>query len=399
MGWRTPNRDGNAAVEACVGALSQTIASLPLRHLRTLPNGGTQVVNNSPATRVLRKPNAYQTRADFILNLVRHEQLSGNGYAGARRGPDGKIISLHPLPATTQPYVGADGSVFYAIGAGSDPLTPEPTVDRFLPARDVLHTRLHCPSHPLVGESPILAASLAIESANAIGSHLSAFFRNMTRPSGYLSSPKPLKSEQATQLREMWESAYSAENSGRVAVLFDGLEWKPMSITSVDAQLIESYKMTVEDVARVFRVPLAIIGVMGGATYSNTETLIRHWLASGLGYVIEHIELALDALFELPPEEYIAFDVEYLLRADFAARIEGLVKGVQGGLFSPNEAREKEGLPAVEHGDEPRLQAQVVPLSFAGKVPVAPSAPATPAEPVKATPDYLGMLRSLNDAA
>jgi HK97 family phage portal protein len=233
---------------------------------------------------------------------------------------------------------------------------------------------------------------------------MAKFFGNMTRPSGYLASPKILKDDIAAKLREMWEKAYSAENSGRVAVLLDGLEWKPMSITSVDAQLIESYRMTIADVARVYRVPLAVIGETGGATYGNTETLIRHWLSTGLSYVVEHIELALDALFELPPDEFIAFDLEYLLRADFQARIEGLTKGIQGGLFSPNEARQKEGLPAVEYGEEPRVQAQVVPLSFASKVPAAAAAPTAPSAPSTTPPaktydEILARLRSMDDAA
>jgi phage portal protein BeeE len=171
----------------------------------------------------------------------------------------------------------------------------------------------------------------------------------------------------------------------------------------VDAQLIESYKLTVADVARVFRVPLAIVGELGGATLNNTETLIRHWLSTGLGFMLEHIELAFDVLFELPEDEFVAFDVEYLLRADFAARMDGLVKAVQGGVYSPNEARRKEGLPAVAHGEEPRVQAQVVPLSAATLAPAAPAAPATPAAPTpsegKTADHYLAVLRSMKNAA
>ena len=92
------------------------------------------------------------------------------------------------------------------------------------------------------------------------------------------------------------------------------------------------------------------------------------------------MELALDSLFELPENQFIAFDAEALLRADFLARVDALTKGISGGLFSPNEARFKEGLEAKEGGDEPRVQAQVVPLSFAYKTP-APAAPTAPVSP------------------
>lgn len=360
-----PEQRGNAAVEACVSVITQTVASMPLQLWRRLPNGGHEVINTGPVAAVLRRPNRYQSRADFILNLLRSELFEGNGVAVAER-TSGTIVALHNVPSHyARPMIADDGSVFYHFGSTQNYLLPEPPVEQMWPAEDVLHIRMQTPRHPLMGESPITAAAMAIQTGNAASGHMASFFSNMTRPSGYLTSPKAIKQEIADRLRAEWERAYQAGNSGRVAVLIDGIDWKPMSITSVDSQLLESYRMSVADVARVFRVPPVIIGEMGGATFSNTEALIRHWLATGLGFVLEHVELALDHLFALPPDQYIAFDIESLLRAEFATRIEGLVKGIQGGLFSPNEGRAREGLPAVEFGDEPRVQAQVVPLSFA----------------------------------
>ena len=52
-------------------------------------------------------------------------------------------------------------------------------------------------------------------------------------------------------------------------------------------------------------------------------------------------------------------------------RIESLARGVQGGIFAPNEARNPEGLDSGPFGDEPRVQQQVVPLSQIGKIPAA----------------------------
>ena len=135
-----------------------------------------------------------------------------------------------------------------------------------------------------------------------------------------------------------------------------------------DEAVVKAYAMSTADIARVFRVPLPVINELGGATFNNSEALIRHWHATGLGFMLEHIELGLDRLFGLPPDEFIAFDVEYILRSDFMARMDGLAKAVSGGIYSPNEARQKEGLPPADGGDEPRLQAQVVPLSAANAI-------------------------------
>jgi HK97 family phage portal protein len=377
QGYRLPYSDGNATVEACVGAISQTIASLPIYHWKELPTGEQVKIKTSAASRVLRKPNDYQTRADFIMNLLRNELLTGNGYAVVERNLRNEITSLNPCPPRTGiPYVAEDNSVFYTFNEG--PMIPEPPIEDFWPSNYVLHLRMNTPRHPLIGESPIVAAAMSVSAGNAVVAHMSSFFNNMSRPSGYLSSPGKLAPDVAERLRTDWNEAYGKGGSGKVAALQGGLEWKALSISSVDSQLIESYKMTVADIARVYRVPLAIVGDMTGSTYSSTETLVNHWLSTGLGYILEHLELAFDKLFDLPADEFIAFDVDQLLRTDFKTRIEGLVRGVQGGIFAPNEARVREGLPPVAFGDEPRVQAQVVPLSFASAAPTAPSAPSAP---------------------
>jgi len=98
---------------------------------------------------------------------------------------------------------------------------------------------------------------------------------------------------------------------------------------------------------------------------------------------LNHLEQSFDRLFNLrgEPDEYTEFDTEALLRSAQKDRIEALARGVQGGIFSPNEARAAEDLPAVPHGDEPRVQAQVVPLSGAGAIPTAPAAAVAPSAP------------------
>jgi hypothetical protein len=69
------------------------------------------------------------------------------------------------------------------------------------------------------------------------------------------------------------------------------------------------------------------------------------------------------------PDDFCEFSTDALLRSDQKDRIEALVRGVQGGVFSPNEARNLEGLDSVEYGGEPRVQMQVVPLSAAANIP------------------------------
>jgi hypothetical protein len=110
---------------------------------------------------------------------------------------------------------------------------------------------------------------------------------------------------------------------------------------------------------------------------------MQFWLASGLGFCLNHIEEAFGKLFGLAgqPDEYLEFDTAALLRSDRKDRMEALARAVQTGIYSPNEARNAEGLDSVSYGDEPRVQAQVVPLSAAGAIPAAPASAVSPSAP------------------
>lgn len=368
----------NAAVEACVSAITQTVAMLPVAHWRETAGGTAERVTTSAAARVLRRPNSYQTKADFFLNLTRRELLHGNGYAVAVRNDRFEVDELHIIGRDSiQPIIEDESrEIYYRVGGQAFGI-----VDDFIaPARDVLHLRQHTTYDPLRGETPLTAAALAIDGGNAIAAHHAAFFRNMARPSGVLQTDATITAAQMIELRARWEEQAAKMNAGGTPILTSGLKWEPISVSGVDAAIIEAYKLSIEDIARVFRIPLAVIGSMAGATFNNTETLLRFWLASGLGFFLEHIELALDRLFGLRPNEWIAFDVEQgLLRADLKTRMEALRNGVIAGILSPNEARAREGLGPVEYGDEPRVQMQVVPLSYNAEPPAAPDPAAVPA--------------------
>lgn len=365
-------------VHACVDAYAQTLASLWAEHYRyDAKTGGKTLITNSALARVLRNPNEYQTRSDFMLNFIKNLLYTGNAYAVAKRNDRYEVTSLHVIPSrSTEPYVDNESqSVYYALG--DNPMAGD--ITSLIPARDVLHVKLYTPRHPLVGVSPIENLASAIAANNAISGHQATFFQNMSRPSGILSTDMQLTRAQMEQLRAAWNEQSRTLNSGGVPVLGNGMKWQELGINSQDAQLIQAFNMTNETIARAFRVPLPMVGHLENATYNNVEQLISSWLSSGLGFLLEHIELGFDKFFGLKENDFCEFNTEALLRTDFAGRIDGLTKGVQGGLFTPNEARAKEGLPAVENGERPYMQSQMVELGYRPEVQSQPIA----AEPIK----------------
>ena len=385
VNWWQAGKDptGNnstAIVHACVDAYAQTIATLPAYHHRYAADHTRERITTSAASRTVLRPNSYQTRSDIYLNAVKSLMLRGNAYIYGVRNDRNEIAAMHQLhPMNTQPYIDAETkSVFYATG--DNPLVGD--IDYMIPARDICHIRLYCPNHPLVGVSPITNAAATIAANSAITNQQALFFANMSRPSGVLSTDQKLTKDQMLQLRAAWEEQSKGINTGGIPVLGGGMKWSQMAISSQDAQLVEAFKMTVEDVARAFRVPLPLVGDQSQSTYNNVEQLIAHWLSGGLGFVLDHVENNLDRFFNLPITEKIEFDADMLLRTDFQARVESYSKSITSGLMAPNEARARfAGLPSVPHGDKPIVQQQMVPLGWTETQPQETPAPAPAPEP------------------
>jgi HK97 family phage portal protein len=374
----------SAMVEACVSAYSQTIAMCPGDHWRLNGKGGRDRVKNSSLARLLRYPNEYQTISDFLLNAVRSLYLTGNCYALGLRNDRFEIDELHLMKSEMSfPRLAVNGEVFYQL-QGNDIINNRLGESTLLvPARDVLHLRLHTMRQrypvPLVGESPILAAYGDIGVGNAIAAQQAAFYANEARPSAVLSTDLQLDKDQVQALRDRWNDQAKNLHQGGTPILTAGLKVQPWAVGGRDAATAEILKLTNEHIALAFRVPLQILG-LGGATYGSTELLMQSWIASGLGFALNHIEEAIGVLFLLKgqPDEYVEFDTAALLRSAYNIRIEALARGVQGGIYSPNEARNAEGLADVKFGDEPRVQQQVVPLSAASAIPAAPGPNAPP---------------------
>jgi HK97 family phage portal protein len=374
----------SAMVEACVSAYSQTVAMCPGDHWRMNDKGGRDRVKNSALSRILRHPNDYQSISDFMLNTTRSLYLDGNTYALALRNDRFEIDELHLMdPTVSQPLLAVTGDVFYQL-AGNDVIEKRLNGEQLIvPQRDVLHIRLHTLRHrypkPLIGESPIVAAYDDIGVGGAIARQQSAFYMNEARPSAVLSTDLVLDKDQVQALRDRWNEQAKGLHQGGTPILTAGLKVQPWSVGGRDAATADILKLSNEHIALAFRVPLQILGI-GGSPYSSTELLMQSWIATGLGFALNHIEEAFGLLFMLKgqPDEYVEFDTAALLRSAFKDRIEGLTRGVQGGILAPNEARNSEGYDAVEFGDEPRVQQQVVPLSAAGAIPAAPAPQAPP---------------------
>ena len=350
-----------APVYACVMLYCRAISQTLPRYMTRQSDGGDKQHTKGPTAETLRYPNDYETFTQWVFQIVAAMMFDGEALCIKQRDDRGKVVALHKVPRRNwsihiEPETNA---IFYGVNA--DGLYNNP--DWLMPARDVVHFRTYTPRHPLIGESPIKAAAMAVGIQVALGSSQLAFFSQMNRPSGIISTDLQLNAEQMKQLRNSFKEQAANWNQGGTPILSNGLRWTPVNITQSDSELIQQQKLSTADIARVFGVPMALL-TEGSGPQGGTEALISNWLSIGLGSIIENIERSLDRCFDLPVSDHIQLDTSPLLRVDFAGRIEAYVKAVQGGLMTPNEARLREGLRKIDGGDEAYLQRQMTALSI-----------------------------------
>lgn len=350
-----------SAVYACIDLISSDIAKLALKLSRRQADGTwKEVEQDSPYLRVIRRPNHFETRAQFVRSWVVSKLVHGNAYALKRRADRrGIVTAMYMLdPTTTTPLVADNGDVYYRLG--KDRIAGLEARDVIVPASEIIHDRMLAFWHPLIGVSPIFACGTSAAQGAAIQANAEALFENRSTPSGMLIFPQSLKHEQAEKIKEKFDTGYSGSNFGKFAVISGDVKWQPMTVNPVDAQLIEQLAWTVADVARCFRVPPYKLGLQTNVTFSNAGQLNQDYYSQCLQRHIEDIEALMDEGLELDGGSLrTEFDLDGLLRMDPAAQAEIDQKDLGSGVLAPNEARARRNLTPVAGGDAPFMQQQM----------------------------------------
>jgi HK97 family phage portal protein len=382
-----------SAVYACITLIANDIGKLRLKLMERDDDGGVweEVDASVPAfSPVLRKPNHYQNRIQFLTCWMMSKLMHGNTYVLKRRDARNVVSELYVLdPRLVVPQLALDGSVFYQLNVDRISELEQAVI---VPADEIIHDRMPALWHPLIGVSPIYACGSSATQGIRIQANSAAFFENMSRPSGVLTAPGTIQDSTAERLKKAFEENFSGSKLGRLAVLGDGLKYDAMTIPAADAQLIEQLKWTVEDVARCFHVPLHMIG-SANPTFQNIGSLTQSYYTQTLQSHIESLELALDEGLSLPTKYGVELDLDGLLRMDTSSRFDAWGKAIGAGWMSPNEARLRENLEPVEGGQTPYLQQQNWSLAQLDKrtMPPDPAAagptPTIPAPALKPPPE------------
>ncbi len=338
-----------STVYACVGLLSETIASLPLVMYRYIENEqGREKAKNHPLYTVLHdQPNESQTAFDFTQMVQAHALLRGSGYAEIKPGARGFVDQLVPRhPDQVEKERLHNNKIRYIV-------TDDDGRRRTLNQEDVFEVG----GLSLDGWNTISVVSYARDSMGqsmATEKFGGRFFKNDTRPGGVLHTDSKLSPDAALRLKTGWETLHAAGNQHRVAVLEQGLRWQPVSVTPEESQFLESRAFNAEDICRWFRVPPHMVGLTSKATSwgSGIEQMSLGFLTYTLRPWLTRWSQAIRRDLILAPNTYFAdFMVEHLLRGDVSTRFSAYATARQWGWMTVNEIRQRENLNPVDEGD------------------------------------------------
>ena len=360
------------AVYSCVRILAEAVAGLPLHLYRYKEDGGKEKAIDHPLYLLLHdEPNPEMSSFVFRETLMTHLLLWGNAYAQIIRNGKGEVIALYPLmPDRMTVDRDRDGKLYYEYTVSTDDApTVKGTVVRLKPS-DVLHIP-GLGFDGLVGYSPIAMAKNAIGMAIACEEYGAKFFANGAAPGGVLEHPGTIKDPQ--RVRESWQSTFGGSgNSNKIAVLEEGMKYTPIGISPEQAQFLETRKFQINEIARIFRVPPHMVGDLEKSSFSNIEQQSLEFVKYTLEPWLVRWEQSIQRTLFSPEEKkryFAKFNVEGLLRGDYASRMSGYATARQNGWMSANDIRELENMdriPAEEGGDLYLINGNMLPLGNAG---------------------------------
>jgi len=347
------------AFYACVLLISDTISTLPVDSFRRV-DGNRVPYRPQPAW--IQRPDVDLLRTEHYQQVLISLLLDGNAFVRIYRDQTGQVANLvvidpNRIQVTRTPVT---RELIYII----DDNNQYPVV-----SRDMLHITEMRKAGELRGISRVTELKDNLGLASALQSFASRFFGQGATTSGVIETPMGLNREQAKELVEGFDSRHKGyKKAHKTGILTGGAKFVRTGVNPDEAQMLDSQKFAVEQIARIFRVPPHMIGITsaGAMSYNSVEQQNINFVTHTLRPYIAKMEDAYSTL--LPEGAFIRFNVDGLLRGDFATRMNGYSIGSQAGFLSVNDIRRFEDLRPVDGGDVYRVPLANVDLGAASLV-------------------------------
>ena len=335
-------------VYACINIISNSIASLPFDLYQRTADGRVKAVGHKLYS-LCKYPSldmsGYNFRQALLVNLL----IYGNAYIEIIR-LRGQVRELNLIPSDKVNVIElADGRLEYDITSSTG------TQTIYSDEGKILHITGNS-TNGKIGISPIEIGMKSIVLARSLEAFGINYFDRGARPSGFLKTQKKLTEEAVARLKKGFANYMGSANSGKMIVLEDGMEYEIAQNGNDSSQFLESRRLQISEIARLYSVPLHLLQETEKSTSwgSGLEQLNTSFVQMCLSPYLKRIEDAFGfaLLTERERKEYyFEFNVEGLLRGDTQSRIALYHSAIQDGWMSPNDVRRLENMPAIENGD------------------------------------------------
>ena len=366
-----------STVYACVRLLGDTISSLPLSAY--VRRGRARISYASAYGEMpgwVTKPNPDSTRLEFYEQVISSLNLHGNAFILTVRDDMGDVQELYCINPLQVRIRRPDpmGEIEYVVTIGQNsqnqvngfydnvlPVDPAANKTMVLTKNEMLHIPMFRLPGQMLGLGPIGAARITLGAAMAAEVYAASYFGNAANPGGVIESPGEMTEEQISDIARNWNMSHTGPyRAGKLGILTGGASFKPLMLNAADAQLLEVRRFGVEEIARLFRVPISLLGhpVAGAMSFASVEAQNLSFVQHSLRPLLERLEQALSPL--LPESDgFIKFNLDALLRGTTLERYDAYTKGLNEGFLSLNDVRSVEDLaPLGESGDQYRVPLQ-----------------------------------------
>lgn len=332
-----------ATVTACVSVIASGLASLPALVYLEQADGRVEAPNH-PVSRLIAAPNQHQTWPDWCEWTMAQVLLHGNAISVLEYDGAGRPISLRPIPwQHVSLQLLPSGRLAYDVVSIQGQFGGTGQMRRYLEG-DVVHLRDRS-DDGLVGRSRISRARDVLGNALALQDWSSHAWSNATTPAGAVKVPAAMSDTNfkrfSDRLRERHQGTHNARS---VLILEGGAEWQPLGMSAEDAEVLDSRKFSVEELARLFNVPPPLVQDYTRNTFTNSGQADVWFASRTLAPWATKIEQEFKRTVFGPSSNYcLTIDLAGLMRGDFATRWQSYALAVQNNILDVNEIREQEG--------------------------------------------------------
>ena len=341
--WRTQPQ-----VRTVVSFLARNVAQLGIHVYRRVSDTDRQRMNDHPLATLLRTPNHRTTRYRLIESLVSDLAIFDNAFwlkVKTTSGPN--LVRLPPQ------FVEPDGDNwmwadrFKLVGSKGTAV---------FQAEQVVHFRGHNPGDTRWGCSALESLRRILAEESAAAEYREQLWQSGARLSGVIKRPAtapPWSDGARLRFSQGWRSMFAGDgpNVGGTAILEDGMEFQEMGMSARDAQYIEARKLTREEVAAAYHIPLPMVGILDHATFSNIteqhKQLYQDTLGPWLEMIQEEIELQLLPDLDMSGNVYVEFNLAEKLKGSFEEQAAAFQASVGRPWMTADEARARVNLPSL----------------------------------------------------